>query len=229
MTTGKYPSLTEETARSVAPLIDHTILKTEATEKKIISACEEAVRFGFCAVCVYPIMIHLVARELSGTKVKPCTVTGFPHGASTKKEKAFSAGESVRAGAEEIDMVICISALKAKNYSYVADDIQEVETRRRKKTVKVIIETCLLSDEEKITACKIIMDTGAHFVKTSTGMAGAGASEHDVLLIRKTVGENFGVKASGGIRTLNETILMIKAGANRIGTSSGVAIVTSKG
>ena len=207
-------------------LIDHTILKQDANQQDIIKLCDEAVKFGFAAVCINPIYVKLASNRLSGTNVKVCTVVGFPLGANTTETKAFETKQAVSNGADEIDMVINISYLKDGYEDRIVEDIAEVVKASDGKTVKVIIETALLSEQEKILACRCAVKAGAHFVKTSTGFAKKGAALDDIKLMRKVVGEEFGVKASGGIKTLEDAVNMVQAGANRIGTSSGVAIVS---
>jgi len=206
--------------------IDHTILKPEATEEQVIQICIEAKKYGFYSVCVNPYYTSLVRKNLEGSDVKTCIVIGFPLGATDKEVKAFEADNAVNNGAQEIDMVINISALKSKDYDIVEEDIKAVvKSVKNNALVKVIIECCLLSDEEKIKACEISVKAGADFVKTSTGFSSGGAKVEDVKLMRKIVGENIGVKASGGIRDYKTALQMIEAGASRIGASSGVKIV----
>jgi len=171
-------------------------------------------------------MIRLAANELAGSPVKAGTVVGFPMGTQTTETKAFEAANAIGNSAQELDMVIAISALKSGNHEYVLNDIRAVVKEAGGCVVKVILETCLLNNDEKVTACRLTMEAGAHFVKTSTGLAGDGATVEDIQLMRKTVGPDFGVKASGGIRTLDDALKMVEAGANRIGASSSVAIVT---
>lgn len=220
-----FTSMTPQGAR-VAPLIDHTLLKADATASQVAAVCAEARHYGFATVCVHPHMIRFVAAELDGSAVKPCTVVGFPLGASTTETKAFEAGDAVRKGAEELDMVIAISALKDQDHAYVLHDVRAVVQAAGDVPVKVIFETCLLTNEEKVVACRLCVEAGARFVKTSTGLAGGGATVEDIRLMRETVGRRCGVKASGGIRTLADALRMIDAGATRLGTSAGVAIVT---
>lgn len=206
--------------------IDHTLLKPEATENQVIKICEEAKKYGFASVCVNPYYASLVTKELEGTDVKTCVVIGFPLGANLKEVKAFETEKAIKDGAKEVDMVINIGALKDKKYDVVKDDIKAVvESAKGKAHVKVIIETCLLNEEEKIKACELSKEAGADFVKTSTGFSTAGATKEDVALMRKTVGEDLGVKASGGIRDYKTCMDMINAGANRIGASAGIKIV----
>jgi len=210
---------------SINRYIDHTLLKPEATEAQIVELCREAVRYQFASVCINPCYIAVAARELRGSGVKTGTVIGFPLGATTREVKVFEAEQAMRNGAEELDMVMNIGALKAGLREAVAGEIRAVvEAARGKALVKVIIECCLLTEEEKIAACQIVQEAGADFVKTSTGFASGGATVKDVRLIRQTVGPDMGIKASGGIRDYRTALAMIEAGANRIGTSSGVAI-----
>lgn len=210
----------------IAPLIDHTLLKPDATREDVITLCSEARHFRFAAVCVNPFFVRLATHELSESPVKTSTTIGFPLGASTTETKAFEAKDAIRNGAQEIDMVLSITALKEHNNEYVLNDIRAVVKAAEGRIVKVILETCLLTDEEKVVACKLAVKAGAHFVKTSTGFAGGGATVEDIRLMRQTVGDKFGVKASGGIRSLDDALKMISAGATRIGASSSVAIVT---
>lgn len=207
--------------------IDHTLLKPDATSDQVIKICTEAKQYGFASVCVNPYYAPLVKRELEGTEVKTCVVIGFPLGATTKEAKAFEANQAIDNGAEEVDMVINVGALKEKNYKVVSEDIKEViKVSKGKALLKVIIETCLLTDEEKVKACEIAKEAGAEFVKTSTGFGAGGATKEDVALMRKTVGESIGVKASGGIRDHKTAMEMIDAGASRIGASVGVKLLS---
>jgi deoxyribose-phosphate aldolase len=209
-------------------MIDHTVLKPDAMEEQVINACQEAKEYGFASVCVNPCFVSLVKQQLQGSEVKVCTVVGFPLGATTTKTKEFEAREAVENGAQEIDMVINIGALKDKKYDLVEKDIKAVvDVCKGKAIVKVILETCLLTDEEKVIACELAKKAGADFVKTSTGFSTGGATVEDIKLMRKTVGEQMGVKASGGIRTYETAIEMVKAGANRVGCSSSTSIVKS--
>ena len=214
-----------ETGRTCAPLIDHTLLKADTRHDQIIQLCREAHHYGFAAVCVVPSRVALAVRSLAGSSVKTATVIGFPLGATTSRAKAFETTEAVKAGAQELDMVMAVGALKDRDYDYVKTDILSVVHAAERRTVKVIIETTLLANDEKAAACNLAMESGAHFVKTSTGLTG-DATESDVRLLRQQVGDRMGVKASGGIRTCQDALTMIRAGATRIGTSSGVAIVT---
>jgi deoxyribose-phosphate aldolase len=213
--------------RSVARLIDHTILKPEATRDEVRQVCAEALQFEFASVCVNPFWTKFVATELHDSPIKVCTVAGFPLGATTVSAKVAETLATLRDGAEEIDMVINIGALRGGERDIVKADIQGVvvATHGHGAIVKVIIETCLLDDAQKILACKLAQDAGADFVKTSTGFSKAGATVADVALMRRTVGKAMGVKASGGIRTLADLKAMVAAGASRIGASSSVKIV----
>lgn len=214
-------------SETMASYIDHTLLKPEATEEQILKLCAEARKYNFYSVCINSSYVSVAAKALQGSAVKVCAVVGFPLGAVTTATKVFEAREAIENGASEIDMVIHIGALKSGNESYVADDITAVVKAAGGSIVKVIIETGLLSDEEKILACRLADQAGAHFVKTSTGFGPGGATIADIALMRETVGPLLGVKASGGVRTPEAARQMIKAGANRIGTSSGIAIIAS--
>ncbi len=210
----------------IEKFIDHTLLKPQSTEEQVKKICEEAKKYNFASVCVNPYYTSFVSKELKGTDVKTCVVIGFPLGANTKEVKAFEAKQSIENGAKEVDMVINIGALKDKKYDVVKEDIKAVvDAAKGKAHVKVIIETCLLTDEEKVKACSISKEVGADFVKTSTGFSTGGAKKEDVALMRKTVGENIGVKASGGIHSYEETMEMVEAGATRIGASAGIKII----
>ncbi len=206
--------------------IDHTLLKQQACEEDIIKICAEAKEYDFASVCVNAYFASLVSNELQGTNIKTCIVVGFPLGATTKEVKAFEAKQAIENGAQEIDMVINVGAVKSNKYDVVKDEIKAVvDACRGKALVKVIIETCLLTDEEKIRVCKIAKEANANFVKTSTGFSTGGATVHDIKLMRETVGDDMGVKASGAVRTAEDVRAVIKAGANRIGASSSIAIV----
>lgn len=210
----------------LARYIDHTILKPDAKEGDVIRICKEALEYKFASVCINPTYVKLAHSLLQGTEVKVCTVIGFPLGATTKETKAFEAAQAIRDGAAEIDMVINIGALKSGKIDTVLEDIKAVkEACNGKALLKVIIETCLLTDEEKASACTLAKQGGADFVKTSTGFSSGGATEEDVALMRKTVGPEMGVKASGGIRNLDAALRMIEAGATRIGASASVNII----
>ena len=208
--------------------IDHTNLKNTATLKDIETLCNEAIKFHFASVCVYPYYVKLAKELLKGTSVEVCTVIGFPMGMNTKEVKVYEAIDAVSNGANEIDMVINIAALKNKDYEYVKDEIEEIRDAIDGKTLKVIIETCLLTKEEIIKMTEICNETFVNFIKTSTGFSEYGARVEDVELINKHKGEVLEIKASGGIRDLETMEAMIKAGATRIGTSSGVSIMKSK-
>lgn len=209
----------------VAPMIDHTLLKPEATKEELRKVCEEARRYGFATVCVNSANVRFVAACLDGSGVKAIAVVGFPLGAATPGAKGFETREAIRNGAREIDMVINIGALKSRDLRYVFEDIKAVVDAAGKVPVKVILETSKLDDEEKVMACTLSKAAGAAFVKTSTGFGGGGATAEDVALMRRTVGEDMGVKASGGIRTITDVEGMVGAGADRIGASASVAIV----
>lgn len=210
----------------LAKLIDHTALKPETTKAQITQLCKEAKEYGFASVCVNPTWVKLAAELLAGSDVKVCTVIGFPLGANTSAVKAFEAKDAIASGAGEVDMVINIAALKDKDDALVESDIRAVVEAANGTLVKVIIETSLLSDEEKVRACEIAVKAGTDFVKTSTGFSTGGATKEDVALMRKTVGPTIGVKASGGVRTKQDVEDMVAAGATRIGASAGVAIVS---
>lgn len=206
--------------------IDHTLLKPEAKVEEVLKLCAEAKEHGFFSVCVNPGFVELCARELRGSEVKVCTVIGFPLGASTSEVKAFETRDAIAKGADEVDMVINISALKDGDDSRVREDIRSVvDEAKGGALVKVIIETCLLTEQEKIRACTLAKEAGADYVKTSTGFSSGGATAEDIALMRKTVGDEMGVKASGGVRTAEDAERMITAGASRIGASASVAIV----
>ena len=213
--------------QALAKMIDHTLLKPEATQQEIAQLCFEAKKYEFASVCVNPTWVELCAQLLKGSTVKVCTVIGFPLGATSSETKAFETETAIRQGATEIDMVINIGALKARDLDTVAKDIRGVVQAAHSHgiIVKVIIETVLLTDEEKTIACLLSKEAEADFVKTSTGFAGGGATVNDIELMRKTVGPQMGVKASGGVRTFEDAASMIKAGATRIGASAGVKII----
>lgn len=205
--------------------IDHTVLKPETSKEQVTQILVEAKEYDFASVCVNPTWVAYAAQELKDSDVKVCTVIGFPLGANTPVVKAVETKDAIENGADEIDMVINIGALKSKNYDLVLEDIKAVVAASGDKLVKVIIETCLLTDEEKVKACELSKEAGADFVKTSTGFSTGGATVEDVYLMRKTVGVEMGVKASGGARSYEDAIAFIEAGATRIGASSGVAIM----
>lgn len=205
--------------------IDHTLLKADASQEQIETLIEEAKKYDFASVCVNPTWVSFAAQALKATDVKVCTVIGFPLGANTPELKAFETSDAIQNGANEVDMVINIGALKSRNFDLVERDIRAVVEAAKGTLVKVIIETCLLTDDEKVKACQIAQKAGADFVKTSTGFSTGGATVEDVALMRKTVGPDMGVKASGGARSYEDALAFIKAGATRIGASSGVAIM----
>lgn len=206
-------------------LIDHTLLKPEATRDQVKKLCEEAVTFDFFSVCLNPFYVHYAAQLLYGTNVQVCTVIGFPLGLSTTETKVFETKKAIDEGATEIDMVINIGALKNREYDIVEEDIKAVVKAAGKKTVKVIFETSLLSDEEKIKACELSAKAGAKFVKTSTGFSTGGATIADVKLMKAHIPAHMEVKASGGVRNLAAAIDFMESGATRLGTSSGVTIM----
>lgn len=213
---------------SLARMIDHTMLKADATISEITTLCEEAKTYNFASVCINPSYVPLCSKLLKGTQVKVCTVIGFPLGATTTATKRAEAEEVLNEGAQEIDMVINIGKLKAGDYNYVFNDINQVvlAAKRKNAVAKVIIETALLNDEEKVKACLLSKEAKADFVKTSTGFSKGGATAGDVALMRYVVGSSVGVKASGGVRSLEDAEEMIRSGADRIGASASVKIVT---
>lgn len=218
-------SSTSTTSVPVLKAIDHTLLKPDATTEQVKKICDEAKQYGFASVCVNPSNIAYVAQQLAGSGVSPCCVVGFPLGATMPEVKAFETKRCIAVGATEIDMVINVGAAKAGNWSLVQKDIEEVVLAAKGKAlVKVIIETCLLTDAEKVKACQAAKTAGADFVKTSTGFSTGGATPADVRLMRQTVGPVMGVKASGGVRDYASAMEMISAGATRLGTSNGVTI-----
>lgn len=209
----------------LARMIDHTILKPEATSLQVKDICKEALDNNFASVCINPANVKLAAAILKGSEVKVCTVIGFPLGANTTQVKVFETQDAIKNAAQEIDMVINIGRLKEKDYEYVKEDIKAVvDAAKGQAITKVIIESCLLTDEEKLTACRIAKEAGADFVKTSTGFSKSGATVEDIKLMRQTVGAEMGVKASGGVRTYEDSIDMIEAGASRIGASASIEI-----
>jgi deoxyribose-phosphate aldolase len=213
----------------VAKYIDHTLLKPEATAEQIDQLCDEAKAHHFYSVCVNSSWVSRCAKRLQGSDVKICAVVGFPLGAMSGRAKNFETRHAVEDGAREIDMVINVGSLKSKDFKAVAEDIRWVRRAcTRNILLKVIIETALLNDDEKVLVCQIAKDAGADFVKTSTGFSHHGATVKDVMLMRRTVGPKLGVKAAGGVRSFEDAVAMIKAGATRIGTSSGVKIVTGE-
>ena len=213
--------------QNINQLIDHTILKPDATIDDIRRLCIEAKEYNFYSVCVNSAYVNVAYNFLLHSNVKVCSVVGFPLGAMIKEAKAYEAKFAVDSGAEEIDMVMNIGLLKSNKIDLFERDIKKVREACKASVLKVIIETCLLTDKDKILACQIAKEYGADFVKTSTGFSTGGATEHDIELMRKTVGDKMGVKASGGIKTYEDAIKMINAGANRLGTSSGIAIIKS--
>jgi deoxyribose-phosphate aldolase len=211
---------------AIARYIDHTLLSPDAEKMQIQKLCGEARRFGFAAVCVNPCYIGLIAQLLAGSAVKPCTVVGFPLGALTPQMKAGETHACVALGAKEIDMVANIGAIKSGDWALVQEDIfAVVKAAKESAIVKVIIETCLLTDDEKRKVCITAKEAGAHFVKTSTGFSTGGATVYDVKLMSAAVGADMGVKASGGIKCFSDAAAIIEAGATRIGTSAGIKIV----
>ncbi len=213
---------------NLAKVIDHTLLKPAATRAQIETLCREAAEHGFCSVCVNPYWVALAAQLLKGTGVKTCTVIGFPLGANTTAVKVFEAKNALENGADELDMVINIGALKSKDYDTVLQDIRALRALGDNFVLKVIIETSELTDEEKVKACELAAEAKADFVKTSTGFAGGGATVHDVALMKKSIPAGMQVKASGGVRTREDAEAMLAAGATRLGASSGIKIVEGK-
>lgn len=212
---------------TIARMIDHTLLKPDATPQQIEQLCAEARAYGFASVCVNPSYVPLCARLLHGSDAAVCTVIGFPLGATSTPAKVFEAEQAIRDGAREVDMVLHVGHLRAGDANYVREDIRQVADAAHAggALCKVILETSMLTDDEKVAACKLAVEAGADFVKTSTGFGGGGATVADVRLMREVVGDRAGVKASGGVRSFADAQAMIEAGATRIGTSSGVAIV----
>ncbi|VEI07743.1 deoxyribose-phosphate aldolase [Kurthia zopfii] len=210
---------------NIASLIDHTLLKPEATADQVEQICAEAKKYNFASVCVNPAFVELAAKELKGAESKVCTVIGFPLGASTSATKAFETKDAIEKGATEIDMVMNIGAMKAGQFDVVLNDMKAVREAAGQTLVKVILETCLLTDSEKEKACELAVEAKLDFVKTSTGFSTGGATVADVALMRRVVGAGLGVKASGGVRSLEDLEAMVAAGANRIGASSGVKIM----
>lgn len=212
--------------KNLEKFFDHTVLKPEATSMDIKKLCGEAIEYGFFAVCVNSCYVQLAYNQLKNTNVKVASVVGFPLGACDTKSKVYETQIAIKNGAQEIDMVINIGALKEQNFVYVEEDIKAiVDACKDKAILKVIIETCLLTKEEIVKVCKIAKNTGAHFVKTSTGFLGEGAKVENVMLMKETVGDALQIKASGGIRNLQTAKEMIKAGADRIGASASVSIM----
>ena len=213
------------TREELGKTIDHTILKAEATAEQITKLCEEAREYNFASVCVNGSNTALCARLLKGSGVDVCVVVGFPLGSATSESKAFEAGDAIGKGADEIDMVLNVGALKSKDEAAVLADIEQVCQAAKGKTVKVIIEACYLTEPEKRKACELAKQAGAHFVKTSTGFGTGGATIEDVQLMKSVVGDDMRIKAAGGIRSFDDAVRMIEAGANRLGTSSGIKIM----
>lgn len=211
--------------QNINRLIDHTILKAVATEEDVHKICVEALKYNFASVCINPCYVSLASQLLKGSSVKVCTVIGFPLGANTIATKKFETEDAVRNGAEEIDMVINVGKAKEHNYEYIYNEIKEVVASSQGRLVKVILETCYLTDEEIVECCKAASKAEANFVKTSTGFGTGGATAHHVELMRSSIPNSMSVKASGGIRCLEDLEVMVKAGASRIGASSGVAIM----
>lgn len=205
--------------------IDHTLLKADATKEQITKLCKEAIEHDFKSVCVNPSYIPLCKELLKGSDVLVCTVIGFPLGQMSTKAKVFETSDAIAMGADEVDMVINIAKLKEKDHGYNVNEISEIKKACGDKTLKVIIETCLLNNEEKIDACHSIVEAGADFVKTSTGFSTSGATFEDVELLKKTVGDKALVKAAGGVKSHDDFLKMVELGANRIGTSSGVKLI----
>ena len=205
--------------------IDHTLLKPDSTEKEILNIIEEAKTYDFASVCINPSWVKLAHKQLKDSNVNVCVVIGFPLGATSIASKVYETKVAIEDGADEVDMVIAIGQLKSGNEDYVREEIKNVVEASGNKLVKVIIETCLLTDEEKVRACILAKEAGANYVKTSTGFSKGGATAHDVKLMRETVGDDMGVKASGGIHTKEEMLDMIKNGASRIGASCGIELI----
>lgn len=213
------------TPSAFAAVFDHTLLRPQATPGEIAILCQEARDHGFASVCVNPCYVPLAAELLRGGPVQVCTVVGFPLGATSTEQKAAEAASCIASGAGEVDMVLNVGYLKAGDTEAVREDIQAVRTASTGRVLKVILETCLLTDEEIVTACQLCQRAGADFVKTSTGFSTGGATAEHVALMRRTVGPTMGVKAAGGIRTLQDALSMLQAGANRLGCSASVAIL----
>lgn len=213
------------TAKELSQFIDHTLLKPEAAAKQIQTLCEEALAHHFFGVCVNSCFVPLASQILKGTEVKVVSVVGFPLGAMSTLAKAYETSLAIKTGAEEIDTVMAIGSVKEKNFKQTTEDIRQVVKAAEGKIVKVILETCLLTDEEKVSACQCSQEAGAHFVKTSTGFSTGGATLNDVQLMKKTVSSSMQVKASGGIKNTQQALDYIAAGATRLGTSSGIALI----
>lgn len=221
------PADVDPSAAELASRVDHTLLKPEASQEQVETLCQEALELGFASVCVNGLWTSLVAERLNGSQVLTCTVVGFPLGASTSETKAFEAQEAVANGAQEIDMVIDVAAARAGDQAALEAEIRAVAqvVHAGGAELKVIIEACLLTDDQKVLACQAAVAAGADYVKTSTGFSTSGATAQDVALMRKTVGEEIGVKASGGVRTRDAAVEMLRAGASRIGTSAGAGLL----
>ena len=217
-------------SQDLAGMIDHTLLKPDATISEINQLCEEAIQYNFASVCVNPSYVDTCFNLIKSSNVKVCTVIGFPLGATTTRTKYLEAEESIKNGAEELDMVINVGKLKDRDYDFVFNDIKSIAdlSKRHLCTSKVILETCLLTDEEKVVACLLAKEAGLNFVKTSTGFSKSGATVHDVSLMKFVVGDKLQVKASGGIRCYEDAIAMINAGATRLGASAGVKIIAGQ-
>lgn len=226
--TGRVDPASIQSNADLAKYIDHTLLKPEATREDVLRVAEEARTHGFATVCVNSCHVATVARVLEDSDTLPIAVVGFPLGAALSSAKAFEAREAIRAGAREIDMVLNVGALKSRDYALVHQDIAMVVEASRPYPVKVILETSLLNQEEKLMACVLAKAAGAAFVKTSTGFGSGGATVEDVALMRRVVGEDMGVKASGGVRSAEDARKMLEAGANRLGASASVAIVSGQ-
>ncbi|MDY0345129.1 MAG: deoxyribose-phosphate aldolase [Bacilli bacterium] len=206
-------------------LIDHTLLKSDASLAAVVKLCDEAAQHDFMSVCINPCFVPVVKKLLEGTNVKVCTVIGFPLGATLPDVKVFETKRAVELGADEIDMVINVTMAKAHDYEFIANEINMIKVACQGRLLKVILETCLLSNEEIVECCRAAVKAGADYVKTSTGFSSGGATVEHVKLMRDTVGPQIGVKASGGVRTKEDAEKMVAAGASRIGTSSGIKIV----
>ncbi len=211
--------------KDLARLIDHTLLKSDTKIEDIKKLCEEAIKYTFYSVCINPCYVKIAKELLKDSDIKICTVISFPLGSSTIKTKIYEATEAIENGADEIDMVMNIGMFKSNKYEYVHEEISSIKKTMEKRILKVIIETSILNEEEKIKASEMVKKSGANFVKTSTGFSQGGATKEDILLIRKAVGDNFGIKASGGIKTYQQAVELINAGATRIGSSSSVKIM----
>ncbi len=210
--------------KKILSRVDHTLLSVDATFSDVKTLCDDAIKYRVASVCISPSFVKR-AKEYSGKNMKICTVIGFPNGYSTKKSKIFETSDALENGADEIDMVINIGALKSKNFTYIEDEISEIKKVCEDKILKVIIETCLLSEEEKINMCKIVSSSGADFIKTSTGFSKCGAKREDIVLFKKNLDSRVKIKAAGGISTLKDAEEFIKLGADRLGTSKIIKFV----